>query len=149
MIKVPQIKLSVKYSEKVMQSEMQKINSSLEAYKVLKNCFDDDTFFIQEQFVVLLLNNSNKVLGYHTLSTGGITSTIVDLRLLFATAIKSLATGIIIAHNHPSGQLVASASDKQITKKIKEAGEILDIKLLDHLILTSETYFSFADESIL
>lgn len=149
MIKVPKIKLSVKYSKNVLQSEMTKITSSADAHKVLKLCFDDDTFFIQEQFVVLLLNQSNKIIGYHNLSAGGISSTIVDVRLIFATAIKSLATGIIIAHNHPSGNLIASKADIEITKKIKEAGNFLDIKLLDHLIVTDESYLSFADESLL
>lgn len=149
MLRVPQIKLSVKYSHEVLQSELRQVSSSIETYEVLKNCFDKDTFFMQEQFIILLLNQSNKIIGYHPLSTGGISSTVVDIRLIFATAIKSLATSIIIAHNHPSGNLKASEADKNITKKIKEAGEILDIKLIDHLILTSESYLSFADEFLL
>lgn len=149
MLRVPQIKLSVKYSHEVLQSELRQVSTSKEAYEVLKNCFDDDTFFLQEQFIILLLNQSNKIIGFHPLSAGGITSTVVDLRLIFATAIKSLATGIILAHNHPSGNLKASEADKHITKKIKQAGDLLDIKLIDHLIITSESYLSFADECLL
>ena len=146
---VPQIKLSVKFSSKIKQSELKKITCSNDAYHIIKNCFDEDTFFMQEQFIVLMLNNSNKVVGFYPLSSGGLTSTVVDVRLIFATAIKTLATAIIIAHNHPSGQTNPSGSDKHITEKIKKAGEVLDIKLLDHLIITDETYYSFADESIL
>lgn len=146
---VPKIKLSVKFSSKIKQSELKKINSSVDAYEILKNCFDEETFLMQEQFIVLMLNNSNKVIGFYPLSSGGLTSTVVDVRLIFATAIKTLATAIIIAHNHPSGQTNPSGSDKHITEKIKKAGEVLDIKLLDHLIITDETYYSFADESIL
>lgn len=143
---VPKIKLSVKFSQDFKQSELPKINCSHDAYNILQKCFDEDTFLIQEQFIVIMVNNSNNVIGYYQLSSGGITSTVVDIRLLFATAIKSLATGIILAHNHPSGQTRPSQADIEITKKIKKAGEVLDIKLLDHLILTHETYFSFQDE---
>lgn len=148
-MKLPTISLSVKYSEDVKQSEMIKIKSSLEASEVLRKCFNQDTFFMQEQFIILMLNQSSKVLGYYPLSTGGLTATVVDLRLIFSTAIKTFATGIIISHNHPSGNLTPSEADKNITKKIKAAGELLDIKLIDHIILTDEHYFSFADEGIL
>lgn len=148
-MKLPTISLSVKYSEDVKQSEMIKIKSSLEASEVLRKCFNQDTFFMQEQFIILMLNQSSKVLGYYPLSTGGLTATVVDLRLIFSTAIKTFATGIIISHNHPSGNLTPSEADKNITKKIKAAGELLDIKLMDHIILTDEQYFSFADEGIL
>lgn len=148
-MKLPTISLSVKYSEDVKQSEMIKIKSSLEASEVLRNCFNQDTFFMQEQFIILMLNQSSKVLGYYPLSTGGLTATVVDLRLIFSTAIKTFSTGIIISHNHPSGNPTPSEADKNITKKIKAAGELLDIKLIDHIILTDEQYFSFADEGIL
>lgn len=145
-MKLPSIKIAVKYSKKVRQSEMHKVNSSLDASQILRKCYNEDTFFIQEQFIVLMLNQSNKVLGFYPLSNGGLTSTIVDLRLIFTTAIQTLATSIIISHNHPSGNFKPSTQDKAITKKIKEAGELLDIKLLDHIILTDETYYSFGDE---
>lgn len=145
-MKIPTISLSVKYSEDVKQSELTKLNSSTEVYEVVKKCFNPDTFLFQEQFIVLMLNNSNKVLGFYPMSIGGLSSTIVDIRLIFSTAIKTLATSIILAHNHPSGSLQPSQADKNITQKVKEAGQLLDIRLLDHLIVTDESYFSFADE---
>lgn len=98
-----------------------------------------------EEFWVLYLNNSNKVLSKDQLSKGGITATLVDIRLLFKKAIEISAVAIIICHNHPSGNINPSAEDKVLTKKIKEGGLSLDIKLLDHLIITEKSYFSFAD----
>ncbi|EHO05719.1 DNA repair protein RadC [Myroides odoratimimus] len=102
-----------------------------------------------EEFWVLYLNNSNKVKYKAPLSKGGITGTVVDIRLLFQTALEQKAVGIILTHNHPSGKVKPSDADIQITKKIKEAGRIMDIQLLDHLIITEYSYYSFADESIL
>lgn len=102
-----------------------------------------------EEFWVLYLNNSNKVKFKSPLSKGGITGTVVDIRLLFQTALEQKAVGIILTHNHPSGKVKPSDADIQITKKIKEAGRIMDIQLLDHLIVTEYSYYSFADESIL
>jgi DNA repair protein RadC len=98
-----------------------------------------------EEFWVLYLNNANKVLSKDQLSKGGITATLVDVRLLFKKAIEISAVAIIICHNHPSGKTEPSSQDKVLTKKIKEAGVSLDIKLLDHLIITEKSYFSFAD----
>jgi DNA repair protein RadC len=98
----------------------------------------------------MLLNNSNKVKGIFEVSTGGITGTLVDVRILFAVILKSLSTSIILAHNHPSGNLKPSEADKQLTQKIKNAGGFLDVKLLDHLIIIPDgDYFSFADEGLL
>ncbi len=102
-----------------------------------------------EEFWVLYLNNSNKIIKTEPLTKGGITGTLVDVRMLFKNAVSVLATGIIICHNHPSGKLLPSLSDKELTKKIKNAGQFLDIKLLDHLIITEKDYFSFADSEIL
>ena len=101
-----------------------------------------------EEFWVLFLNNSNKVKQKILLSKGGLTGTVVDIRLLFKQALDQLATGIILCHNHPSGNIAPSKADKDITEKIKKAGLSLDIKLLDHLIITEKAYFSFADESL-
>ena len=102
-----------------------------------------------EEFWVLYLNNSNKVLAKHQLSKGGLTATLVDVRLLFKRALELYAVGIIVCHNHPSGKLKPSSSDVKLTQKIKEAGITLDIKILDHLIITEKAYFSFADEGVL
>lgn len=145
-MKLPSITLSLKYSEEVKQSEMHHVKSSLEASEILRKCYNQDTFFMQEQFIILMLNQSNKVIGFYPLSKGGLTSTVVDVRLIFSTAITSFATSIIISHNHPSGNRQPSKSDLELTKKIKEAGDLLDIRLFDHIILTNESYFSFADE---
>lgn len=146
---IPEFKISVKILNNIRINDLTKISSSQDVTTVLRKCFDEDTFLIQEQFIVLLMNNSNKVLGFHSLSKGAINSTLVDIRLIFSTAIKNYATSIIIAHNHPSGNIQPSQSDKSLTRKIKEAGLLLDIRLLDHVILTEDDYFSFADEGIL
>jgi DNA repair protein RadC len=102
-----------------------------------------------EEFWILYLNNSNKVLQTVQLSKGGITGTLVDIRLVLKNALQLGAVGIILAHNHPSGTLQPSLADKQLTQKLKTAGESLDIKVLDHLIITEKAYFSFADENLL
>ena len=101
---------------------------------------------IREAMVVLLLNNSNRTLGYSIASIGGLTGTLVDVRLVLRDALLTQATGLILIHNHPSGTLKPSQSDINITTKVKKAAELMDIKLLDHLILTEEAYYSFADE---
>lgn len=144
---VSEIELS--YKTKVKATERPYISSSLAAYKIALQIWNPNTIEFFEESKILLLNNSNKVLGVYPVSSGGITGTVVDVRIIFATALKANATAIILMHNHPSGKLVASAADKQITKKIKEAGKILDITLLDHLIITPENYYSFADEGAL
>jgi DNA repair protein RadC len=125
-----------------------KIGSSFDVEKILRLFFEDEMDY-RENFFVAILNNQNEILGVKRISTGGMTSTIVDIRLIFQTAILGHATSIIVAHNHPSGTLKPSEADKKITNKIKTAGSYLDIKLLDHLIFSREGYFSFADEGIL
>lgn len=130
------------------QTSCKKITCSRDAHKIFLELYDLDTIQLQETFKVLLLNNSNKVIGVFTLASGGMTSVIVDLRILFATVLKSAATGIICSHNHPSGTLIPSTADKTIYHKIKEIAKIHEISILDNLIITTEGYFSFADEGI-
>jgi DNA repair protein RadC len=101
-----------------------------------------------EEFWVLYLNNSNKVVYKSQLSKGGITGTVVDVRLIFKIALEQNATSIILTHNHPSGKLMASDADKEVTKKLKLAGDQLDVKVLDHIIITEKSYLSFQDEGI-
>lgn len=137
------------YKTKVKNSERPHITSSAYAFTLLKGCWDHGKIGFLEQFKVLLLNQSNRVLGIYEASSGGITRTVVDIRLLFAAALKAGAVGLVIAHNHPSGSLLPSNPDRCITAKIAKAGELLDIKLLDHLIITEESYYSFADEGAL
>ena len=122
---------------------------SREAFDILTTLFPEETICLQEQFVVLYLNRANKVIGSYQLSKGGITGTIADVRLILSVALKTLATGLILAHNHPSGNLKPSEADKQITSKIRQAAKLLDIELLDHIILSSDGYYSFTDEGIL
>lgn len=127
-----------------------KIHSSKDAAKLLFEQWDKNTIAVQEAFKVVMLNNAHKVKGIYQLSTGGITGTLVDLRILFAVALKSLTTAMILAHSHPSGTLTPSEADKKITYKIKRASEFLDIKLLDHIIIIPNgDYYSFADNGIL
>jgi DNA repair protein RadC len=126
------------------------IKGSSSAFNYLIEAFNKDTIGIQEEFNVLLLNNSNKPLGVYKVSKGGMCSTVVDVRLLMATALKSLATGVILSHNHPSGKLKASEADIQTTNNIKKACTIMNISLLDHLILDPfGGYMSFADEGLI
>lgn len=126
--------------------ERPKISSSKDAFNVMQPMIGD---IQHEEFWVLFLNNSNKVLAKTQISKGGLTATVVDVRLLFKRAVELTSVGLIVCHNHPSGKLQPSNADKQLTQKIKQAGHTLDIKLLDHLIITEKAYFSFADEGIL
>ncbi|SCY90663.1 DNA repair protein radc [Flavobacterium anhuiense] len=137
------------YRTKVKSTDRPKITSSKSAYAILMDCWDPDKIEFIEQFKVLLLNQSNRVLGLYQASSGGIAGTVVDIRLLFASALKANAAAIIISHNHPSGKTAPSEADKAITRKIKTAGELLEIRLLDHLIVTEEKYYSFLDEGAL
>ena len=127
-------------------SKIIKIQSSPDAFELLYPLIGE---LPHEEFWIVYLNNSNKVVHKAQLSKGGITGTLVDVRLVLKQALELGAVGIILAHNHPSGTLVPSAADKQITKKLKVASEALDIKILDHLILAQHQYLIFADKGIL
>lgn len=122
------------------------IANSKDAYFILKNQLSD---LRTEEFWALFLNQSNKVIHISQLTQGGISQSVVDVRILFKTALDYFSTGIIIAHNHPSGSLKASKEDICITQKIKEAGALLSIQLLDHIIVTEDAYLSFSDEGLL
>ena len=126
--------------------EQVSINSSNAVFEVMQPIIGE---LDHEEFWILYLNNSNKIILKSQLSKGGITGTLVDVRLVLKTALEVGATGLILAHNHPSGTLKPSTADKQLTQKLKVASESLDIKILDHLIITESAYFSFADETIL
>jgi DNA repair protein RadC len=126
--------------------EKPKVKTSNDAFKLLLETWNENTIELQEEFKVILLNNSNEVLGIFPMSKGGITACVVDVRLIFACALKANATNIIVAHNHPSGKLIPSSNDIDITQKIKSAGKILDIYLLDHIIITAKGYYSFTEE---
>lgn len=126
--------------------KIDKIGSSTDAFEILQPILGD---LEHEEFWILYLNNSNKVLHKAQLSKGGITGTLVDVRIIMRQTLELGAVALILAHNHPSGTLKPSNADKQMTQKIKLAGEALDIKVLDHLIITQKHYFSFADEKLL
>ncbi|WP_322545137.1 JAB domain-containing protein [Elizabethkingia miricola] len=125
------------------------VDSPKEAYEIVFKNWDTDQIEFIEQFKILLLNTANKVLGIYTVSTGGIAATIVDPKLIFSAALKANASAMILCHNHPSGNLKPSTQDIQVTEKITNGGKLLDIKVLDHLIITSEGYFSFQEEGLL
>ncbi|UCA60392.1 DNA repair protein RadC [Chryseobacterium rhizoplanae] len=122
------------------------IGNSHDAYSILKNQLSD---LRTEEFWAIFLNNSNKVIHTSQLTQGGISQSIVDVRVLFKTALENFSTGVIIAHNHPSGSMKPSKEDLNITQKIKEAGKVLSIQLLDHIIITQHSYFSFSDAGLL
>ena len=126
--------------------DLSKITSSASVFELMQPLIGD---LPHEEFWIVYLNNSNKVLQTVQLSKGGITGTLVDVRLVLRQAIELGAVGLILAHNHPSGTLKPSESDKQLTVKMKKAAESLDINILDHLIVTEKAYFSFADEQLL
>jgi len=139
---VSEIKLS--YSPTKMANKP--IRSSQDSFEIIKKYFDEDTIALHESFIIMYLNQNNMVIGVHVHSKGGITSCVVDIRLVLAIALTSACTGIILAHNHPSGALKPSQPDLTLTEKIKSGCKLLDIKLLDHLIIApNDSYYSMAD----
>lgn len=146
--KVNEIQIS--YREKIGTLKSSAMNNSEDVARLLYKNWDKDTIGLQETFKILLLNNSNKVKGIYPLSIGGITGTMVDLRILFAIVLKTLSTAIILTHNHPSGKLMPSEADKNLTKKIKKAAQLFDVAVLDHLIIAPDgEYYSFANHGLL
>ena len=136
----------IKVSYKTTNTTKVKITSGDVAFDVLLSSWDSDTIELQEEFKVLLLNRANEVLGIYPLSKGGITGTLVDQRLIFAVALKCNATGIILCHNHPSGNLKPSDTDISLTRSIKKCADFLEITLIDHLIITKKGFYSFSNE---
>lgn len=144
--RVTEIKLS--YQSKVKAVDRPQIRSSQDAYSILIERWEQIELI--EEFKILLLDRSNRVMAYYPVSRGGIAGTVVDTKIVFATALKGRASSILLCHNHPSGNCKPSKADIELTKKLKQAGEILDISVLDHLILTPyDGYFSFSDEGIM
>lgn len=125
-----------------------KITSSREACDIFRTYWSDRISY-KEEFYILLLNTANRVLGLSKISEGGLSSTVVDTKMVFQSALKANAANIILAHNHPSGNLQPSQSDLVLTKKLVEAGKLLDIKVFDHLILSYMGYYSFNDEGLI
>lgn len=142
--------IQISYRERASTLKSLSVTNSREVAELLFKNWDNGTIGLHETFKVVFLNQSNKVKGIYPLSQGGITGTLVDLRILFAITLKTLSVGIILAHNHPSGKLRASGPDKQLTQKIKGAAQLFDVQVLDHIILAPDGgYYSFADNGIL
>ncbi|WP_339870248.1 JAB domain-containing protein [uncultured Algoriphagus sp.] len=144
LFEVAEIKLS--YSAKVKSFQRPRVASSRQVYEVFAKAWDQDRIEFVEDFKVMLLSRANRVLGIVNISSGGTAGTVVDVKLVYAAAIKANSSSLILAHCHPSGNLLPSEQDKRLTQRIKKAGEILDIPVLDHLIMTAEGYYSFSDE---
>ncbi|MFA7273416.1 MAG: JAB domain-containing protein [Crocinitomicaceae bacterium] len=145
MNRIAEIKVS--YINRSKQTE--KITCSSDAHQLFMTHWDMDIIDLQEEFKILLLNRANKVLGIHNLSKGGVSGTIADAKIIFSVALKCNASAIILAHNHPSGNLKPSEQDKRLTKNLFEAGKMLEMAVVDHLIITSNGYFSFAEDGLI
>lgn len=137
------------YKSKVKASQRLQVKTSKEVYELLLRSWDENKIEYVEQFKIIMLNRANRVLGIFEVSTGGQSGTVADPRMIFTAALKVCAASIILAHNHPSGNIKPSRADKELTGKIKEGGKLLEIDVMDHLIISSEGYYSFADEGIL
>lgn len=138
--------VQITYNPNFKVSERPQISSSKDAYNILIQQWNPGRISLLEEFKILLLNRRNRVLGIVNISNGGFSGTIADPKLIFAAALKACASGIILAHNHPSGEVDPSKEDIVLTKKLKEAGKILDLQILDHLIISKHQYYSFGDE---
>jgi DNA repair protein RadC len=139
--------ISVTYSTKVKASNRPKIAGSRDAYELVLPVWDDVEY--RESFCVLLMNRANRVLGISHVSTGGVSGTVADPKLIFQHALKANASSLILLHNHPSGNTNPSEADIHLTKKLVEGGKLLDLAVLDHLIVTTDGYYSFADEGLI
>ena len=133
------------YKNNVPYNQRQKISNSQGAYEILTNLFPESTMDYRETFIVLYLNRANQVLGYSVISQGGTSNTTVDIKMVIQTALLANASCIMLAHNHPSGNLRPSSDDNRITNRIIEAARLFDITVLDHIIITNESYYSFTD----
>ena len=141
--------VQLSYRNKLKVSQRPKINMAEDALALFRSVWNEHEMELVESFKMLLMNNANKVVGVYHGSTGGATGTIVDIRILLTVALKSNACKIIVAHSPPSGNLTPSSADLKITERLKEAAKLMDIALLDHLILTTESFYSFANEGLL
>lgn len=142
--KVAEVELS--YKNRVPYKDRKKVFSSKDTYNLLVNNHDDDTIDYTETFKVLYLNQASQVVGCFTLSQGGITATCVDVRNVMQGALLTNAVAIVLGHNHPSGNVRPSKEDDRITNQVSKAGELLNIKVLDHIIFTREDFYSYNDE---
>ncbi|MFA6261087.1 MAG: JAB domain-containing protein [Bacteroidia bacterium] len=146
---IPQIKISVAFEPQTLKRDLVQVLNSKDCHTVLMQCFDPSTINWKEEFHMLCLNRNNKVVGYYKVSEGGCSGTVVDSKVIFTTALNTGAHSIVLAHNHPSGNMKPSSADLAITKKLKDAGNLLEIMVMDHLIISDSEYFSFADDGLM
>jgi DNA repair protein RadC len=137
------------YTRKVTANERPKVTCSQDAYGLFKENWNDLTINLFEEFKILLLDRDNRCMGIVSISQGGVSGTVVDAKLVFAAALKARACALILGHNHPSGNLKASQQDRSLTDKLINGGRCLDIPILDHIVMSDEDYFSFADSGII
>lgn len=147
LFKVAEIEISYKPNYKA--SDRPKITTSAEAYAILIANWSLDRVGLLEEFKIILLNRRNRVLGVVNISQGGVSGTLADPKVIFAVALKSAASAVIISHNHPSGELKPGSNDINLTRKLQEGGKLLDIEVMDHLIVSKDSFYSFADEGLL
>lgn len=140
--------IEINYKNKIKPADRIKISGSKDAYEILYQLWSDKVEYIEE-FYILLLNRANTLLGFVKISEGGTTGTVADVKRIYQSALKANACSLILSHNHPSGNSRPSEADIQLTRKLKEAGLLLDISVLDHIIVTTEGYLSFADEGLI
>src|ERR1035437_9536803 len=140
--------IQVSYRTTVKASERRKILNSKDTESILREIWSNG-MELKEECYILLLNRASKLLGWYKVSEGGMSGTVVDPKLIFSIALKGLASSLVLAHNHPSGNLKPSAQDIDLTKRLKQAGVLLEIPVLDHLILSADGYYSFADEGMM
>jgi len=141
--------IEISYRPKFKSYERPIIDSPENAYRIILENWNRDRIELLEEFKILLLNRRNRVLGFVNLSQGGISGTIADAKIIFAIALKACASGIILSHNHPSGEPNPSEADILLTKKLFQAGELLDIPILDHIIICNDSFYSFKEEGII
>jgi DNA repair protein RadC len=142
---LPEFKISLRY--KGRKSEIESVKSPSDAARVCRLCFDESKIDWVEEMIIIALNQSYKVLGFYKISSGGITGTVADPRVIFQFALLSNATSLLIAHNHPSGNLQPSNADDRLTEKIVEGAKCFDITIVDHIILTDESFYSYKDNN--
>ena len=145
--KVAEIELTYKPNYRI--ADRPKISTSKETYQLLMNYWDVGRLEFLEEFKIILLNRRNRTLGIINLSMGGFAGVVVDSKVIFAAALTACASGIILVHNHPSGEVEPSQQDIELTKRLVQGGKILDIAVLDHLIISNERYYSFSDNGLI
>lgn len=139
----------IKVSYSTNQADKIKLTNCIDTFEFILSQWNMDIIEFQEECKVILLNRANFVLGIYELSKGGISGTVVDIRIILSVALKCNASGIILAHNHPSGNIKPSEADRKITRKLKDACDLLEINLLDHFVITRDSFYSFKQEGFL